>query len=127
MRLIKWIVILALGWWGMKYMGISPRDLWQETREVLSDFSRDSKALVTGDVIQKTSEQLRTSMPSGVQEADTRGGPESSEARELAETRRQSMEAMKEAVDNGKGLSQAISSDGLKRKVLDNIRASGGD
>lgn len=127
MTLIKWALILGLGWWGLKQIGLSPQDAWQEVREVLSDFSRDSKALFSGEALQKTSNQIRTNLPPAETGAPTNTVPESGEARELAQVRRQSMEAMREAVESSKGISQAVSTEGLKRNVLNNIRASGGE
>lgn len=125
---IKLIVVLALGWYGLKYMGITPQELLEELKTTWAQFTKDGKSLISGDVTRKTAEQFKANLPKAESPSESQSaGTEQELNRELAQHRREMMEKQLEALNKAKVEPQAFNLDSLKRTVMDNIKTSGGD
>lgn len=122
---IKRLLVLAVCYWGLKLMGVTPRDVWDEAKEILANFARDGEALVTGEAIYSASQEMRAARP-----RETVLTPPTSEsqaeARELGDARGQLVEQKFDALKSNPVVNKAVNAEGMKSSVLNSIRQSGG-
>lgn len=96
-RLLRWAVALAIVFFVMKQMHISPLDLWRAGTGKLENFKEDTVNLTSGQAISQTSQKAAAEAQK-MQDANPAGNNEMS--KELQAERARVMEAKFNALQN---------------------------
>lgn len=121
-RLFRWAVILLAGFYVLKFMGMTPADLWNKIMGRVQDFKEDTQQLTSGKAVQQVGERTRAEMKKAQEGAPVVADPEMN--RELQAERARVMEAKLNALQDAKIV--PVSQDKLAEQVVKNAQAAGG-
>ena len=121
-RIVRWAIILIVGFYVLKFMGMTPADLWNKIMGRVQNFKEDTQQLTSGKAVQQISENTRAEMKKAQESTPVVADPEMN--RELQAERARVMEAKLDALHKAKIV--PVEQGKLNEQVIKNAQAAGG-
>lgn len=119
-RIVRWCITLALAYFVLKFMGMTPADLWRGLTGRIDSFKQDTQQLTSGKTVQQISQKMKSEM----QEAQQVTANSNEMTRELQAERARIMEAKFDALQNAKIIPTEQGK--LSEQVVKNAQMAGG-
>lgn len=121
-RIVRWAIILIVGFYVLKFMGMTPADLWRAISGKVDAFKQDTQQLTTGKTVQQVSEKMRSEMKTAQEANPIVADKEMS--RELQAERARMLEAKFDALQKAKIVPTEQGK--LGEQVVKNAQMAGG-
>ena len=122
MRVVRWILFFVAAFYVLKFMGMTPADLWHSLTGKVANFKEDTLNLTSGKAVQQVSDRARAEMKKAQEGTPVVDNQEMN--RELQAERARVMEAKFDALQNAKIV--PVEQGKLREQVVKNAQAAGG-
>ena len=122
LRLVRWFLMLVVAFYVLKFMGMTPVDLWNSAKNKVTGFKDDTQNLVSGKAVQQVSDRMRSEMKQVQQAGPIVADKEMNQ--DLQAERARLMEAKFDALQKAKII--PVEQGKLSEQVVKNAQAAGG-